>query len=80
MKLTDAELGEKFTVCEVDNTRNMKKRFSDLGLIKGATVTPLYRSPFGEPTAYEILGAVMALRKEDSDSILVRRKRESLWD
>lgn len=79
MKLTNAELGEEYTVCEVGNEHNMKTRFSDLGIIKGATVKPLYRSPFGEPTAYEILGAVMALRKEDSDSILVK-KRDEKWD
>ena len=28
-------------------------------------------SPLGDPTAYEICGAVIALRREDSDKVLV---------
>ncbi|MBQ0083365.1 MAG: ferrous iron transport protein A [Clostridiales bacterium] len=79
MKLTNAALGEEYTVCCVSDNHDMKRRFSDLGIMKGETITPLYRSPFGEPTAYEILGAVMALRKEDSDSITVE-KSDKKWD
>lgn len=80
MKLTSAELGENYTVCKVSDERDMKKRFSDLGIISGAAIKPLYRSPFGDPTAYEILGAVMALRREDSDCITVEKRRDKKWD
>lgn len=75
MRLTNAALGEEYTVTDIGNS-DAKKRFSDLGIFKGATITPLFKSPFGEPTAYEILGAVMALRKNDSDCIFVEKKAE----
>ena len=38
----------------------------DLGFTKGTKIVPVFRSPFGDPTAFEIRGTVIALRKEDS--------------
>jgi ferrous iron transport protein A len=43
----------------------------DLGFINNATVEALLRSPSGDPTAYQIRGAVIALRSEEADNILV---------
>ena len=47
------------------------RRLRDLGLITGTKVKCLYRSPLKDPTAYEIRGAVVALREEDCNDILV---------
>lgn len=79
MKLSCAKLGEEYTVCRVTNESKMLTRFSDLGIIKGAKIKPLFKSPFGEPTAYEVSGAVIALRCEDSNCILVKKKQVSQW-
>lgn len=46
-------------------------RLMDLGITKGAIITPIFRSPFGEPTAYSIQDTVVALRKSDCENILV---------
>lgn len=43
----------------------------DFGLVRGATVYPLFRSPSGNPTAYQIGGTVLALRDADAAGILV---------
>jgi ferrous iron transport protein A len=43
----------------------------DLGLIQGTEIEPLYKSPSGNPIAYQIRGAVIALRSDVSDKILV---------
>ena len=48
-----------------------KQRFLDLGIAKGTVIVPLFRSPFGDPTAYEIRKTIIALRKEISKKILV---------
>ena len=50
----------------------MRRRLADLGLIRGTRVTCLYRSPAGDPVAYLIRGAVIALRGQDTSRIQVR--------
>lgn len=49
----------------------MRRRLQDIGLIEGTEILCLNRSPSGDPTAYLIRGAVIALRKEETEKILV---------
>lgn len=56
----------------LDCDGNIKRRFLDLGLIKGTTITPIFISPSGDPTAYHVRGSVIAIRKEDSCNIIVK--------
>jgi len=51
---------------------SMRRRLQDIGLINGTKVTCLQKSPFGDPTAYLIRGAVIAIRTEDSSNIIVK--------
>jgi ferrous iron transport protein A len=48
-----------------------RRRMLDLGVITGTVIQSLRRSPSGEPTAYEIRGAVIALRSDEASQILV---------
>lgn len=48
-----------------------KRRLNDLGVIDGTEIKALYASPFGNPVAYLIRGAVIALRTDVSQMILV---------
>lgn len=50
---------------------DLRRRLLDLGFSSGSSVTPLYRSPLGDPTAYHIMGSVIALRQEDADQIQI---------
>jgi ferrous iron transport protein A len=50
---------------------SIRRRLQDIGLIEGTEVECLQRSPAGDPTAYLIRGAVIALRSEDSANILI---------
>jgi ferrous iron transport protein A len=43
----------------------------DLGIIDGTEIEPLYKSPSGNPIAYLIRGAVIALRSDVSCGIMV---------
>ncbi|MDI9500399.1 MAG: FeoA family protein [Acetivibrionales bacterium] len=63
--------GEKARVRKLDSTGNERRRLLDLGLITGTCVQSLIKSPSGDPTAYEIRGAVIALRSEEASKILV---------
>ena len=47
------------------------RRLKDLGLVEGTKVKCVLRSPLGDPYAYKIRGAVVAIRKEDASQIMV---------
>ncbi|MDO5141992.1 MAG: FeoA family protein [Eubacteriales bacterium] len=49
----------------------MRRRLQDLGLVAGTRVTCLQRAAAGDPTAYLICGAVVALRRADAAQIEV---------
>lgn len=51
----------------------IRRRLMDLGLINGTIVEVLQKSPFGDPVAYLIRGAVIALRQEVSSMIIIEK-------
>lgn len=69
--LNNLRVGEKAFVESLSSHGPERRRMLDLGLIQGATVEALHKSPAGDPTAYAIMGAVIALRSEDACKILV---------
>jgi len=48
-----------------------RRRMLDLGLILDTAVESLLKSPAGDPIAYRIRGAVIALRLEEAKKLLV---------
>lgn len=63
--------GRLATVTGLSTQGPMRRRFQDLGIIPGTVVECLGPSPLGDPVAYLIRGAVIALRKQDAQAILV---------
>lgn len=63
--------GGSAVVKELLNTGSIRRRLQDLGLVEGTPVQCLQKSPCGDPVAYLIRGAVIAIRSEDSSQILV---------
>lgn len=62
------------TIGIIDNlncTPNIRRRLLDLGLVKGTKIIPIFKSPSGDPIAYEIRKTLIAIRKEDSQSIIL---------
>ena len=49
----------------------IRRRLQDLGLVAGTQVTCIQRAAAGDPTAYLIRGAVIALREADASQIEV---------
>ena len=66
-------IGETGIVQKLLSTGTQRRRMLDLGLVQGTTVEALQKSPSGDPIAYFIRGAVIALRSEDAGKILVER-------
>ena len=72
MKLNDLPLNCVGIIDNLNCNKNIKRRLLDLGLIKGTKIIPVFKSPFGDPTAYEIRKTLIALRKEDSSLITLK--------
>lgn len=70
--LSTLRVGGAAKVVALTATGRMRRRFADLGFISGATVYCLGRSPLGDPSAYLIRGAIVAVRRRDALGILVR--------
>lgn len=70
--LTDIPVGSKVQVLKLLSTGLPRRRMLDLGLIPGTIIDIVRKSPLGDPIAYNIRGAIIALRREESDQILVK--------
>lgn len=69
--LAETKVGETVRVVSLLAEGRMRRRLADLGLIPGAEVTCLGRSPLGDPSAYLIRGAVIAIRRRDAMEVSV---------
>lgn len=67
--------GERAVVHRLDTAGGMRRRFLDIGLTEGTAVECVGRSPFGDPAAYLIRGAVIAIRAADSQSVRMVDRR-----
>ncbi len=77
--LNDTVIGESVIVEKLLMHGAMRRHLLDIGLTEGARVGCIGRSPTGDPTAYLIRGAVIAIRAEDSREILIREEN-GVWD
>lgn len=91
LSLCALSLGRSARVAEVRADPAMRRRLMDIGLIPGTRVTCVARSPAGDPAAYLIRGAVIALRGRDAAGIRLEalpqscpgpagQEAEALWD
>ncbi len=69
--LSQLRPGERARVKRLTTSGAMRRRLLDLGLIEETAVMCLGRSPLGDPSAYLIRGAVIAIRARDSRPILI---------
>lgn len=76
LSLVTLRVGQSARVEEIEADPAMRRRLLDLGLIRGTQVTCMARSPAGDPAAYLIRGAVIALRGRDALGIKVAGLRE----
>ncbi|MBQ5321213.1 MAG: ferrous iron transport protein A [Oscillospiraceae bacterium] len=73
--LLSVPLGERAVVLKISTEKELLRRFYDIGLIPGATVTCLHKSPFGDPYAIEVSGSVIAVRKKDLKKIFIKEAK-----
>lgn len=68
------KVGESCRVLSLTAEGILRRRLLDLGFVPGAQVKNIRRSPLGDPTAYLVRGAAVALRKEEAALIKVTLK------
>jgi len=69
MTLDQLPLGSHATIREIHAVGANRRRLMDLGILPGTRIVAEYRSPLGDPTAYRVRGATVALRKKQAQEI-----------
>ena len=69
MTLSQLKDGQSAVVDSLSVCGSMRRRLQDIGFTSGASVTRLRTSPLGDPAAFEICGAVIALRRKDASFV-----------
>lgn len=73
--LNEIKPGEAAVVQSLRAHGSMRRRLLDIGLVEGTRVECVGVSPMGDPAAYLIRGAVIAIRAVDSRSVLIKEAR-----
>lgn len=71
LKLDNATVGSYVTVEDLSSTGMLRERMLALGLTKGAKIEVVRKGPSGDPTVYNIRGAMIALRREEASLIVI---------
>ncbi len=70
--LCKLSVGENATVSYIEPCGDIKRRFFEIGFIKGRPVKCIAISSCGDPKAYSLCGSLVAIRNCDSIHIYVR--------
>ncbi len=70
--LCDIPLGSSCLVGNIDDSLPIKGRLCELGFCEGAVIDKLQVGFGGSPIAFRVCGAVIAIRAEDANRIIVR--------
>ena len=76
MCLNELKDGESGCVAVLDTSAALRARLRELGLIEGTRVTKVCTAFSGTPCAYNIRGAIIALRGTDTKGITVAKCME----
>lgn len=71
--LHELDVGQCAIVQALHISGGMRRRLLDMGLVEQTAVSCVGKAPSGDPIAFCIRGAVVALRVEDCRRIEVRR-------
>jgi Fe2+ transport system protein FeoA len=71
LTLDQLQKGQSALVEDLSCTGLNRRRMMDLGILPGTRIEIEMISPLGDPTAYRIRGAVIALRREQARTISI---------
>ena len=71
--LNDLQMGEVGVITSLMAQGSIKRRLLDIGLVDDTEVQCILNSPSQDPKSFLIRGAVIALRNEDCQNVLIRK-------
>jgi len=79
-RLSELEPGESAEIVRISKASRgaERRRLMDLGILPGTLVSAEIKGPVGDPTAYRIRGALIALRREQAQRILIQAENRGL--
>jgi Fe2+ transport system protein FeoA len=69
--LADLSAGQAGLVTGLHSQGPERRRMMDLGIVPGTRITVEMNSPLGDPVAYRVRGALVALRREQARLVLI---------
>jgi Fe2+ transport system protein FeoA len=69
--LADLQPGQAGVVQSLHSRGLERRRMMDLGIVPGTTIWAEMSSPLGDPVAYRVRGALVALRREQAQLICI---------
>ncbi len=72
MKLSALEPGAEALVCALPEDGLYASRLMELGFYPGARIQSLFTAVFGDPCAYSVQSAVIALRRSETEKISIK--------
>ena len=63
--------GQKATISRINGASALRRRFIEMGIVKGETILIERHAPLGDPIEYLVKGYHLALRKEEANQIEV---------
>jgi Fe2+ transport system protein FeoA len=61
--------GQRATITKINGASALRRRFIEMGIVKGETILIERHAPLGDPVEYFIKGYHLALRKEEAAQI-----------
>jgi DtxR family Mn-dependent transcriptional regulator len=76
--LSSLSIGEEGVVMGISKAcrGQQRRRLQDFGIVPGTVIRAELKSVGGDPVAYKIRGANVALRKKHTDQIFIRKSEE----
>jgi Fe2+ transport system protein FeoA len=71
LTLDQLGLNATATVVGLTNTGAERRRMLDLGILPGTHIEIVMKSPLGDPVAYRVRGATVALRREQARQVQI---------
>ena len=69
--------GQRATITRINGESALRRRFVEMGIVKGETILIERNAPMGDPVEYFIKGYHLALRKEEAAQIEVTLQGDS---
>jgi len=74
--LDHLQRGQTATVMGLTSSGLNRRRLMDLGILPGTSIAIETISPLGDPVAYRVRGAVVALRRDQASEIQIHIRTE----